>query len=117
MNEDEQATAIKEFEASDKARGFDFKVGPMMRISLLRLNEERYRMLWTSHHILFDGWSRAILMEEFLKVYESFVSGKDLPITEEDHYEDYIRFIERIDKEKEKKYWQHYLQQVDQFWI
>ena len=38
-----------------------------MRLTLIQLDAVRYRMLWTWNHILFDGWSLAILMEEFLK--------------------------------------------------
>ena len=49
-----------------------------MRIGLIRLSEDRYRMLWTSHHILFDGWSMPILMEEFLSTYELLISGKEV---------------------------------------
>ncbi|HET9276550.1 MAG TPA: condensation domain-containing protein, partial [Flavitalea sp.] len=114
MSEDEQSNAVKSYEEADRAMGFDFKAAPLMRISLLRLDEQRYRMLWSSHHILFDGWSRAILMEEFLTIYELLVSGKTVPAIQEDIYEDYIRFIERIEKEKEKKYWTNYLKDVDQ---
>ncbi|MEO6231487.1 MAG: amino acid adenylation domain-containing protein [Ferruginibacter sp.] len=114
MTIEEQAISIKQFEASDKARGFNFKVGPMMRISLFRLNDERYRMLWTSHHILFDGWSRSILMSEFLNIYEQLAAGNALPLLLEDRYEDYIRYIEKIDKDKEQSYWKNYLQSVEQ---
>ncbi|HKH62399.1 MAG TPA: amino acid adenylation domain-containing protein, partial [Flavitalea sp.] len=114
MREDEQSKAVKSYEEADRAMGFDFKTAPLMRISLLRLDEQRYRMLWSSHHILFDGWSRVILMEDFLKIYELLVSGKTVPAIQEDIYEDYIRFIERIEKERERKYWTNYLKEVDQ---
>ena len=86
---------IKEYEEADRLKGFDFKSVPLMRIGLIRLSEDRYRMIWTSHHILFDGWSMQILMEEFLSTYELLVSGKEVPAAEVDRYEDYIRYIER----------------------
>ena len=59
-------------------RGFEFKEAPLMRLALLRLGEDRYRMLWTWNHILVDGWSMPVLMEEFLNVYELLVSGKEV---------------------------------------
>ena len=52
------------------------------------------------------------LLEEFLKSYELLVAGKDLPTKEEDKYEDYIRYIERIDKEQEEIFWRGYLKEV-----
>jgi len=114
LSETDQATAIKEFEIADSAKGFDFKSVPLMRITLLKLTAVTYRMLWTSHHILFDGWSLPILMEEFLTTYESIASGNLLIPKEEDKYEDYIRYLERSDKDAEESYWKNYMQGIQQ---
>jgi hypothetical protein len=69
-------------------------------------------MLWTWNHILFDGWSMPILIEEFLSTYESLSAGKKLEASQEERYEDYIRYIERTDKDKEENYWRDYLKGV-----
>lgn len=109
-----QAAAIKQYEDADRAKGFDFNAAPLMRIGLIRLTDNCYRMIWTSHHILFDGWSMPILMGEFLNSYESLKSGKELLLKEEDRFEDYIRYIGRIDKEAEEKYWRGYFKGLGQ---
>jgi amino acid adenylation domain-containing protein/non-ribosomal peptide synthase protein (TIGR01720 family) len=114
MSEEEQAAAIKEYRESDQTKGFDFKAPPLMRLALMRLSEDRYRMLWTSHHLLFDGWSMPILMEEFLSVYESLSAGMEVEKKEQDRYEEYIRYIERGDKEQEENYWRNYLKGVEE---
>src|SRR5215204_899529 len=114
VSEEEQLIAVQKYEDSDITVGFDFSSVPLMRLALIRLSEERYRMLWTSHHILFDGWSMPVLMEEFLQTYELLVAGKDIPSAEEDKYEDYIRYIERQDKEQEEIFWRNYLKDVTQ---
>jgi amino acid adenylation domain-containing protein/non-ribosomal peptide synthase protein (TIGR01720 family) len=114
MSEVEQAAAIRAFDEADKNQGFDFKLAPLMRLALFRLSDDRYRMLWTSHHILYDGWSFAILMEEFLTTYEAIYTGAEVDKKEADRYEDYIRYIERTDKEEEEKYWRNYLDGVTQ---
>ena len=49
-----------------------------MRLALIRLKEDRYRMVWASHHLLFDGWSLPILVGEFLNAYELLISGQKL---------------------------------------
>ncbi|MEO6228747.1 MAG: amino acid adenylation domain-containing protein, partial [Ferruginibacter sp.] len=113
-NEVEQIAAQKQFEEDDRTMGFNFERAPLLRISLLRLDENRYRMLWSSHHILFDGWSRSVMMGELLNIYESFTTGKVLAPVTEDHYEDYIRYIELVDKDKEQAYWKSYLKNVEQ---
>ena len=114
MTETEQVEAIKKYTNADRIRGFDFKSAPLMRVALFRITDDHYRMLWTSHHLLFDGWSLPILMEEFLSSYELLVSGKQLKQTKEDRYEDYIRHIERSDKEHEESYWRKYMEGVEQ---
>ena len=77
MSEEEQSKTLRQYEEADRDKGFDFNAAPLMRIGLIRLSEDRYRMLWTWHHILFDGWSMPILMEEFLNTYELLISGKE----------------------------------------
>ena len=114
MDEDLKAKAVSEYELADRNKPFDFQTAPLMRIALIRLGDDRYRMLWTSHHILFDGWSLAILMEEFLSIYETYSSGKELKNEVEDNYEDYIRYIEQSDNDELESYWRNYLSGVEQ---
>jgi amino acid adenylation domain-containing protein/non-ribosomal peptide synthase protein (TIGR01720 family) len=114
MDEAALVAALKQYEAADRARGFDFKSAPLMRLGLIRISEDRYRMLWTSHHLLFDGWSFPIMIEEFLKTYELLISGKALPQAAEDRYEDYIRYLERRDKNAEEQHWRNYLDGINQ---
>ncbi|HYC29654.1 MAG TPA: condensation domain-containing protein, partial [Chitinophagaceae bacterium] len=109
LNASEQLQAISNYEAADRARGFDFAEAPLMRVSLLRLDNERYHMVWSWHHLLMDGWSMPVLMEDFLSTYESISKGQLPPRQGEDKYEDYIRFIEDRDKELEEHYWRGYM--------
>jgi non-ribosomal peptide synthase protein (TIGR01720 family) len=105
MNPGQQTAAVNDYEAQDRVKGFDFKTAPLMRLGLLRLSEERYRMIWTWNHILVDGWSMPILMEAFLSSYASLAGGREPLIKPEDRYEDYIRYLERLDKRKQHAYW------------
>ncbi|MGY0035003.1 condensation domain-containing protein [Pedobacter sp. NJ-S-72] len=64
LDEAAQLLAIQEFEANAKLDGFDFTVAPLMRITLTRLDDNRYRLLWNFHHMLLDGWSSPVLLEK-----------------------------------------------------
>ncbi|MGI8636035.1 MAG: condensation domain-containing protein, partial [Segetibacter sp.] len=114
LSDDEQLKEISNYEETDLTKPFNFKVAPLIRIGLFRLQKNRYHMVWTSHHLLFDGWSIPILMQEFLTNYELVASGKEVNIGEEDRYEDYIRYIERNSKEQQETYWRNYLNEVEQ---
>lgn len=113
MSSEEQQSAIKSFEQSDKEKGFDFKSAPLMRLALIRLDDNRYHMHWLYHHIIMDGWSMPILIEEFLNIYEQLSKGEKIEFKEVDRYEDYIRYIDRRDKKKEQLYWENYLKNLE----
>ncbi|MFK8104834.1 MAG: amino acid adenylation domain-containing protein, partial [Saprospiraceae bacterium] len=103
------------YKAADLAKGIDFDEAPLFRIALIKMTEEHYIMLWTFHHILFDGWSNPILIEELLSAYEALISGgkvenlKTLVPVKEDRFEDYIKYIGKRDKLTEEQFWQDYL--------
>ncbi|WP_188938366.1 non-ribosomal peptide synthetase [Puia dinghuensis] len=111
-SEAEQREGMAAYKEADRRRGFAFGEAPLMRVGLMRLSEERYWMLWTHHHLLLDGWSVQVLMEEFLTVYEELVTGVEEQEQEEDRYEEYIRYLEGRDKEDEEGYWREYLSGV-----
>ncbi|MFP5262232.1 MAG: condensation domain-containing protein, partial [Blastocatellia bacterium] len=64
---------------------FDLSEGPLIRGSLLRLGEKDHALLLTMHHIISDGWSMGVFIQELAPLYEAFATGKppslpDLPI-------------------------------------
>lgn len=61
----------------DLRRGFDLAADPLMRVALFRLGPSRYRMIWSHPHILLDGWSGAVLMEEFGALYAAAKAGTE----------------------------------------
>jgi amino acid adenylation domain-containing protein len=109
MGTADQQRIAGEYAASQRRRGFDFRETPLMRIGLLRLDAGQYRMIWTFHHILLDGWSMPVLMQELLEAYEGILSGRPVDVMEEDRYEEYIRHMEQRDRESEERYWKSYL--------
>ena len=112
LKNDSRERDVQAYLKQDGKTPFDFTSAPLMRISLLRLEDHRVRLVWTCHHILTDGWSQSILMDEFLNTYERIVSNRNLPSRPEDKYEDYIRYLERQDKEAQQQHWRKYLDGV-----
>ncbi|MEP7253816.1 MAG: amino acid adenylation domain-containing protein, partial [Ginsengibacter sp.] len=113
MPADEMNSALKEYKKTERERALDFKSAPLSRIAMIRLPNDRYKMIWTYHHIISDGWSMAVLMEEFLNTYELLSEGQSIEIKQADNYEDYIRYIESVDKNQEQAYWKNYLKNIE----
>jgi hypothetical protein len=61
---------------------FDLSRPPLMRVLLLRLGDEDHMVLLAMHHIISDGWSGGILVNELASLYESFSAGKPSPLAE-----------------------------------
>lgn len=110
----EQTAALRSFEEQDAQQRFDFTAAPLMRVTLIRLNETTWHMVWTSHHILFDGWSLPILVEGLLAAYEELSAGLQPAVGEIDTFEDYIRYLEQQDKNQVSQYWRKYLADLEE---
>ncbi|KWU48937.1 non-ribosomal peptide synthetase [Pseudomonas palleroniana] len=65
----------------DLARApFDLEKGPLLRVTLVRLDDEDHHLLVTLHHIIADGWSLNILIDEFSRLYAAATQGQPLEL-------------------------------------
>ena len=81
----EQPLPAREQEArrlahEDSQRPFDLACDPLLRISLLRMDELQHVIVITMHHIVFDAWSIGVLFREVQVLYEAFSQGKPSPL-------------------------------------
>ncbi|OEZ96701.1 tyrocidine synthase 3 [Duganella sp. HH101] len=61
---------------------FDLATGPLIRARLLRLSESEHIVLLTMHHIVSDGWSSGILVNEVAALYGAYVQRQPSPLPE-----------------------------------
>lgn len=82
LEEGEREAAVGRLAAEEIRRPFDLEAGPLMRLTLLRLDAERHVLLRTIHHIVFDNFSEEIFVRELLALYEAFSHGRPSPLPE-----------------------------------
>jgi NRPS condensation-like uncharacterized protein len=58
-------------------RPFDLARGPLLRATLVRLDEEDHVLLFNMHHIVSDGWSMQVLVREVSTLYGAFSRGEE----------------------------------------
>ncbi len=69
--------------ANEEARlPFDLERGPLLRVTLLRLGVEDHVLLITMHHIVSDGWSDGIFLQEIATLYEAFAAARPSSLPE-----------------------------------
>jgi amino acid adenylation domain-containing protein len=88
-----------------RARGFDLGEAPLMRLALVRNAQSGTTMVWTLHHLLLDGYGRAMLLQELFARYE----GCDAEPARPRPYRDYIEWLRGLDKERARRFWQRTL--------
>lgn len=69
---------------------FDLAAGPLFRFILFDLGNQHWAVLLVTHHIIVDGWSWGVLLEEFGEVYTAKVTGCVLPHRPALQYRDYV---------------------------
>ncbi|MEH6642861.1 amino acid adenylation domain-containing protein [Vreelandella glaciei] len=90
---------------------FDLEQGPLLRVGLLRLAEEEHLLVVVMHHIVSDGWSMQLIINEFSADYASRVTGEAWqPLALPIQYADYAlwqrQWMEAGEKERQLAYWQ-----------
>ncbi|MGY2684736.1 non-ribosomal peptide synthetase [Pseudomonas tolaasii] len=72
-----RAQQIREDEARTQ---FDLEKGPLLWVTLVRLDDEDHQLLVTLHHIIADGWSLTVLIDEFSSLYAAAIQGQTLEL-------------------------------------
>jgi amino acid adenylation domain-containing protein len=91
--------------AEDRARGLDLGAAPVMRLTLVRMGEETWWLLWTFHHALLDGRSFPIVLREVFAFYEAIRDGRDLVLPSPRPYRDYIAWLRGQDLGRAESFW------------
>ncbi|AFZ01579.1 non-ribosomal peptide synthetase [Calothrix sp. PCC 6303] len=80
LGENQQQAEIKQQLAQAAEQPFDISSDRLLRIKLLRLSQQEHIVLLTMHHIISDGWSIGVFVEELAKLYQAFSNGKPSPL-------------------------------------
>ena len=105
----EQAQSFEEWKNLDRRRGFVIDLPPLMRMTLIRLQEERYWLVWTSHHAVADGWSVSVLLEEMCELYSGLDGGELPALPPAFAYSSHIGWLGSRDMAAAKTYWRETL--------
>ena len=93
---------------------FDLEQGNLMRVKLVKLDDDDHVVLMTMHHIISDDWSMAILVKEVAQLYDSYSRGQESQLEElQIQYADYAvwqrGWLSGDVLEKQLEYWKNQL--------
>ncbi|MQU66458.1 amino acid adenylation domain-containing protein, partial [Pseudomonas sp. FSL R10-1350] len=103
-----EQTAELELLARSERLQFDPAQPPLLRLALVRLDEQRQQLIYTHHHLLLDGWSNALLLGEVLQRY----AGVEVA-THQGRFGDYIGWLQGQDAQADEAFWRAQLATLD----
>jgi amino acid adenylation domain-containing protein/non-ribosomal peptide synthase protein (TIGR01720 family) len=112
--------SVRRLVAEDGIRPFDLTRPPLMRISLLRVSDERYAQIVNVHHIATDGWSMPLICREIDEIYAAYRAGLPSPYPEDPalRYVDYAVWQRRTlvgeSLDRQVRFWREHLAGAEQ---
>ncbi|WP_050808442.1 non-ribosomal peptide synthetase [Collimonas fungivorans] len=76
----EREAELERLLAEEAARPFDLAQGPLIRGLLLQETRTQHTLLITAHHIVSDGWSTGLLLDEISALYNAYRQGAHDPL-------------------------------------
>ncbi|HEV8204177.1 MAG TPA: condensation domain-containing protein, partial [Pyrinomonadaceae bacterium] len=110
LPEAEADQRLREYAEAARIRPFDLAEPPLMRMTLVKLGDANYRLVWTWHHILIDGWSEGLLDRAIFELYSAHSSGRKPQLPRSRPFRDYIRWLQQQELPKAEAFWRRTLQ-------
>ncbi len=113
LNKIEITKYIEDYKVKDRERGFDLADDSLIRMAVIAKQERKIQLILSFHHIILDGWCTGIIIRDLLNNYYYLKNNQPVEIKEIYPYHNYIKWIEKQDKQEAKEYWQEYLEGYD----
>jgi amino acid adenylation domain-containing protein len=109
LPEAERTQKLAAFLREDHTLGFDLAKAPLMRVALIRMTDEAWKMVWSFSHLILDGWSMALVLSELRAFYAAAQEGREAGLPAARPFRDYIGWLKRQDSAKAEEHWRRSL--------
>ncbi|NEO57605.1 MAG: hypothetical protein F6K54_33770 [Okeania sp. SIO3B5] len=106
---DDRDSVLADFLVKDHNEGFDLTQAPMSRVALIQLTDLDYKLIWSCHHLMLDGWSEAIVLNQVFDSYETLLKGESPSMGELQTFQNYILWLKQQDEFTASHFWKKIL--------
>ena len=96
---------LETFLAQDRLRPFALDQAPLMRVTVIHATDNRHALIWSHHHLLLDGWSTGVVLEEFGKLYSAVRHGEDATLPPAPRYGHFHQWLGSRDPKTSLDFW------------
>lgn len=104
---------IEKFKLADREKGFNLANDILIRLSVIQTSEDDFSIVLSYHHIIMDGWSKAIILKELFEYYEMLRAGEPIQVEKEASYKEYINWVQKQNKKYAKDFYKEYLDEYE----
>jgi len=76
------ASEVQQIVTKEARQPFDLSHGPLLRVSLLKLGSDSYTLVLIMHHIITDGWSMGLFIQELCNIYRALTLDTPLLLSQ-----------------------------------
>ena len=109
----EQQGRLAELVAAGRRRPFDLRRAPLLRQTLISLDDRSHVLVWAFHHLILDGWSRALVLRDWEAAYEACRQGREPALPPAPPYHAFITWLEGRDLAAAEGFWRRELEGIE----
>jgi len=98
----------------EREKGFDLQKDSLIRLTVVEIEPNVFDVHWTYHHIIMDGWSLGLLVNEFNAIYNDLFAKRDSSLYAIPSYQNYLNWSNRFGKQSAMEFWGGYLNNAPQ---
>ncbi|MFL6120017.1 condensation domain-containing protein [Actinophytocola sp.] len=96
---------LAELVESDRRQPFELTRAPLMRLACVQASDHRFWLLWTYHHLLLDGWSMYLVLDDVSRCYRELAVGRTPDLAPTRPYWDYVAWLDRHGSTGSEEFW------------
>lgn len=114
LSPEEQAAKIRTVIEAEGKTPFNLQAGPLFRVKLMDKGADQHHLIVTAHHIVCDGWSTNVIVNEWGQLYSSLVHGGATDLQPVLSYSEYAQQAASSlqDRAEAEAFWKQELQTV-----
>lgn len=105
LTAEQRAGGTERLLAEERAAGLDLGTAPLSRLALAALPGEEVLLLWSTHHVILDGWSTGQLLTEVCEEYAALTGGPQAPRPVRRPFADFLAWLREQDEQAAEDHW------------
>jgi acyl transferase domain-containing protein/acyl-CoA synthetase (AMP-forming)/AMP-acid ligase II len=91
-NVDNKESQIAEWFKNESLTAFDLSNGSLFRVHILKLQEQVHLLVLTAHHIIVDGWSMGVILQDLAVLYSAAYRSEDCQLQSPMQFQEYVKW-------------------------